>query len=1333
MRRLLLSVSCLLFFALCTVAQRGHFFPSDRFSSSLISDLCQDGEGYVWIGTDYGLNRFDGYHFHTFLHSDDDSTSIHANVVVTLFLDRDDHLWIGTNKGLECFDNASETFRHYRFPNNVQPRVTSLFQCRDGRLLVGTAGYGAYVLNSVDGQLMPFRLEGSDDYYSRLYEDSHGRIWKTGFDEHIVMSEGGKTKIFNSLVGTPQAILEHKGRVLILGMHGLMCYRNGQVMKDDVDMGDTASKDIVFTRMRQSNDGTLYIGTRGNGLYRLANNKLQRVEASALGIDQSTAKISALMFDRRGNLWLGCHLKGLLMLPQRPMQFGNWSFEDQGISLGSTISSVCEGDNGIIWCTVQGVGVYGFNDNGRVVAHPQSPESVEFIFHDRQNRYWIGTDNGLYAYDPQTGRSQLKVTFECDRFNDVTSDDQGRLYISVFSRGFCVYDPQTGALKNHNSFEEEDSLKGRLCNNWVMGLSSDKEGHIWLATSSGVSCYDPSTESFLSQGWSKLLDGVLCFDVCELHCGHLADGRSLEGCIAIGTEQGLFLYDRETHQVERFPDSEQLQNKVVSYIVQTTDGDVWCSTSMGIWQYQSGSHSFVGHIYGNGLVQKEYLYGVGLHTDDDYVYFAHNDGLTRFHPDDVNKREHSLDPLVLTAFRVGYQYVKKGTVINGVEVTDKALSETDDFVLSYLDHTVTLAFSQLNFDDPSNTIIEYSINNGEWISNAAGQNEFTLGHLQPGTYSIAVRAQQGSEYTPEKVVMVTIRAPWYRSMWAYLLYALVALSLLGFVLYNYRRRANQQLNEEKMKFLINATHDIRTPLTLILSPIHKLKNGKIEDLKSMEELQSFNTSVFQPSVETIERNALRILNLVNQILDVRKIDKQQMRLHCQPTEMVGFVRGICKMFEYNAKDHNIDFHFEADAEEVEAWIDRSQFDKVVSNLLSNAFKYCGDEGAVAVSLTHDDRAVRLQLTDTGCGLDGDSLKHIFDRFYQGSNSRKLNIKGTGIGLNLCKMIVDMHHGTIEAQNRTDGQQGAQFTVTLLLGNSHLSLEEIDDSQGYPDGQTDETLQGTSSAVVVPRPQKSSGVRHRVLVVDDDEEIAHYIATELAHYYKFSIASNGKEGLKELLSSSGSNVEYDLVVSDVMMPEMDGFTMLRMIKTNVNIAHIPVIMLTSKADVGNRLEGLERGADAFLAKPFDMEELHMTIDNLIQSRLRLKGKFTGAQQQADKVEQPDVKGNDEVLMERIMKVVNKNLSNSDFNVDMLTQEVGISRAQLHRKMKEMTGISTSEFIRNIRLEQAARLLKEQKINITQVAYTVGFSNLAHFSTIFRKHFGVSPSEYAEGGK
>ena len=305
----------------------------------------------------------------------------------------------------------------------------------------------------------------------------------------------------------------------------------------------------------------------------------------------------------------------------------------------------------------------------------------------------------------------------------------------------------------------------------------------------------------------------------------------------------------------------------------------------------------------------------------------------------------------------------------------------------------------------------------------------------------------------------------------------------------------------------------------------------------------------------------------------------------------------------------------------------------------------------------------------------------------------------------------MHHGTIEAANRDD-VQGSIFTVHLPLGKAHLSAEEILIPEEKEQGQR----------------QKAQS-SYKVLVVDDDVEIGDYIAQELGSFYRITTVTNGREALRQLLSTE-TDRQFDLVVSDVMMPEMDGFTMLRMIKTNMNISHIPVVMLTSKSDVANRLEGLERGADAFLAKPFDMDELHVVINNLISKNLRLKGKYSGTQQQKDKVVETNVKGNDEILMERIMKAINEHLSDSDFNVEMLTKEVGISRAQLHRKMKEMTGLPISEFIRNIRLEQAVRLLKEQKINVTQVAYTVGFSNLAHFSTVFRKQFGVSPTEYIE---
>ena len=357
--------------------------------------------------------------------------------------------------------------------------------------------------------------------------------------------------------------------------------------------------------------------------------------------------------------------------------------------------------------------------------------------------------------------------------------------------------------------------------------------------------------------------------------------------------------------------------------------------------------------------------------------------------------------------------------------------------------------------------------------------------------------------------------------------------------------------------------------------------------------------------------------------------------------------------------------------------------------------------SVALSSTGD--SARFEVTDDGMGIDNDTLKHIFDRFYQGRNSQNNSSAGTGIGLNLCKMIVDFHHGTIEAHNRTD-THGSRFVVTIPLGCAHLKEEE------------------RMKPATTPPP---TGYQHSVLVVDDDLELANYIASELGHHYRCSVCGNGKEALKELLTNN-----YDLVVSDVMMPEMDGFTMLRMIKTNMNLLHIPVVMLTSKTDVANRLEGLEQGADGYMNKPFDMTELRATVDSLIRTRQRLKGKYSGAQQQRERVEAPTPKGNDEQLMERLMKVVNAHLDDSNFSVDVLTQEVGISRTQLHRKMKELTGLSTSEFVRNIRLEQAARLLREQKINVTQVAYAVGFSNLSHFSTLFHRHFGMSPKEFAE---
>ena len=434
-----------------------------------------------------------------------------------------------------------------------------------------------------------------------------------------------------------------------------------------------------------------------------------------------------------------------------------------------------------------------------------------------------------------------------------------------------------------------------------------------------------------------------------------------------------------------------------------------------------------------------------------------------------------------------------------------------------------------------------------------------------------------------------------------------------------------------------------------------------------------------------------------------------MSLSCRETDLVEFSQGLLALFAYNANLRGISVKLEKPEEPVKVWIDRNKFDKAIANLLSNAFKYTPNGGEIIFRIEKDERKVQLYVIDSGKGL-GDNSKKIFDRFYQGNNSSDMHLGGSGIGLNLCRSIVRLHGGEVKAYNRTDGRSGACFAIEIPLGKEHLKSNQID--LGYVDDQKKKQTKASASK------------NCKILLVDDDIEICRYIKAELSDWYRFMICNNGKEALKQLLSE-----KFDLVISDVVMPEMDGITLLKKIKSNAHVSDVPVIMLTSKSEISDRLEGIKQGADAYLSKPFSMEELHFTIDNLVDNVRRLKGKFSGALSQQDKVEKVEVKGNDEELMERIMKVVNENMTDSDFNVEKMCEEIGISRTQLHRKMKELTGVSTSEFLRNIRLDEAARLIREHRINITQVSYAVGFTNNSHFSTAFKRYFGMSPSEYA----
>ena len=687
---------------------------------------------------------------------------------------------------------------------------------------------------------------------------------------------------------------------------------------------------------------------------------------------------------------------------------------------------------------------------------------------------------------------------------------------------------------------------------------------------------------------------------------------------------------------------------------------------------------------GNGLLTKEYLAGVVGSTSDGVICYGNSEGLTYFQPSEVKDYNEKTSAIYLS-----------GVLLDGkmAPFIGDNLSVPSDF------KSIVLSFSLLDYQSVGSIVFQYRINGGRWISNAAGENSFNFTGLSYGHYRIEVRTYCNGKYsTYKKVINLDVLAPWYLTVWAKLIYLSLVLGLMAAVIFIYLRKKKRDLEEAKMQFLINATHDIRSPLTLIMEPLKKLK----ERLGNAEE--------YQADIDTIDRNAQRLLTLVNQILDKRRLDKHQMNLSCRETNLVEFSQGLVSLFTYNANLRGINIRLEMPETPVNAWIDRNKLDKAIANLLSNAFKYTPNGGEIIFRIEKQDKKVLLYVIDSGKGLGkNDDAKTLFERFYQGKNSADMHLGGSGIGLNLCRSIVRLHGGDVTARNREDGTSGACFIIELPLGKEHLKDSQIN-----------------SDYVVNGKKQQRSGASRncKILLVDDDIEICRYLKSELSDWYRFVICNNGKEALKQLLAD-----DFDLVVSAVVMPEMDGITLLRNIKGNANISHVPVIMLTSKSEISDRLEGIKLGADAYLAKPFSLEELHLTIDNLIDNVRRLKGKFSGALKQDDKVEKVEVKGYDEELMERIMKVVNENLSDSDFNVEKMCDEVGVSRTQLHRKLKEMTGVPTSEFLRNIRLNEAARLIRERKINITQVSYMVGFANNSHFSTAFKKYFGMSPTEYA----
>ena len=1107
-------------------------------------------------------------------------------------------------------------------------------------------------------------------------------------------TRSGKSRFFNeaSLHEKAIDIQEDSLHHLTIATYSSLLQLNEQ--KQTFETVLTFPRCAVY-RLYKDSRSRLFVGTSGDGIRRV---DLDRRELLPM-IEPVHDKIYAFLEDRSGNQWIGSYQRGLLLVYHKPDPFHFLPLSRIENNNGNMLRSVFADSHRHVYICQEKGGITGIDDQGHVLRHWMGDKTVMTMYEDSPYSFWVGTfRHGLFRINPQTGREEWMPLTGTQRIGSITKDQQGNLYTAVFNDGLHSYTPdcKTERILGHG--------KLKLSNAYLNTLFTDKDGRIWIGHYYGINVYDPKTDELVDVNVPEALRPAIVYTI----------GQSPKrNGIWVGTNKGLFQYHTQGEkkgQWRRFTTKDGLPNDIICSFVIPSDGTIWVSTFRGLGKIVPGGH-VTSYYRGNGLEEWSYLRGVHAHSTVGEVILGNQNGITYFMPEEIRNNEFE-EGVTLTGMRLGDLDVNASTLSNGNHIIAKPLDVTDDITLSYLDNTFSLRFSSMDFRDAQNIHYEFrfaSESGNHWYKTESGRSEIYFSHLAVGSHRLIVRAYDNGVYSPEKSILIHITPPWYRSWGAYAFYLMLIGSLAFLWWRNYWNKRQAEINEEKIKFFVDISHELRSPLTLIKSPLDQL-------------LKASHAPSETRALRNIERNTNRLLTLVNQILSIRKIEKGQMRMHFAETNLGEFISDICHDYDYQTEKRKLKLTFDNQAPDIKVWIDRDNFDKVVTNLIGNAIKYVEDGGEINVLLRQtSDNQAELMVRDDGPGIDEHQLQRIFERFYQTSARSAAGQMSYGIGLNLSQKLVAMHHGDIAARNRTDGH-GSEFLVRLPLGNAHLPQDQLVDGDFYAFQplQEDKTLPVTDA----DRPRRiRKKTTYHVAVVDDDEEIRNFLKTELSETYHVHTYADGQKALEGIVDNLP-----DLVISDVVMPQMDGFELLRRIKSSTKTSHIPVILLTTKTEHQSRIQGLEQGADAYMDKPFNLEELEARAASLIANRIRIKGKFSGAQEQEETVRKVELKGNDAALMEKIMKAVNERLDDSDFNVEALSDAVGLSRVQLHRRMKEMTGITVGEFIRNLRLQQAAKLLEAGDTTIAQVTYAVGFANPTHFTAAFKKHFGVPPSEY-----
>lgn len=1342
-------------FSIQTWAQSGKLFNTDnQLSSNLATQVFQDKSGFIWIATRNGLNTYDGYHITIIKKDMSNFLGLNSNYINSIAQDEKEHILLGTNNSLLEF-TGSEFLKIPMLDSKGKELATyvkQIYPLRNKDVAVATSGYGIMLKKQDEQKCHAMKGEVEKlKYIHKLLEDKRGRLWIITEDGKLYRKEtnGRVTSHFTGTegVGAQDILQDALGNLYLASKNqGVYLLRAGSNAFARIsNIGNLPIDNIYISR-----NNKLYIGCDGLGIYVYdpQTGFLQDNPLFSRLVNLAKSKITSIIEDNQGNIWVSMLQKGVFMQSNIQNDFNYMGFRlgNRNVIGENCVTSLSINQGNQVWVGTDKDGLYLFNIATRSVeGHFLNQSTVLTLCKDQQGRTWVGTYTDGLGYMDAAGSFHpvdLGISKSVGIF-DIKQDPQGNIWIATMGKGlFCLQ--KDGSRRNYKTkYGADNNLKiNCLPNNYLIKLSFSNDGnHLYVATSVGLACLDRKQNS-----WTSTFKGINCLNKNRFsHCVFV-DSKDQ---VWYGTEDGAFCFDfRKGIEPKHYSTANGLTDNSVASITEDYQGNIWIGTIKGLNKLALKSGTITKFYAESGLQSNEFSDASVCTTQDGKtILMGGSGGLNWFQADQV--RQHPWQAkVVISGFILNNKMVTPGMKSGSYTITDNWSTFSRDFQLSHEDNTFTLQLSTLTYNDVEQISYVYSINGDAWRTVPAGQNELAFSHLAPGRYKYRIKAICNGYETPVKEFTITIHPAWYASIWAKLFYLLLLIAAIILYLRHRKRQMEDQLilqqhihaeemGEAKIKFFMNISHEIRTPLTLIITPLLSLIK---------EDKEPHRQGIY----EIIRKNSERILHLINQMMDLRKIDKGQMVMRMCQTDMVAFINEEYKLFRQQALAKNIDFEYQHDSKELPVWIDRNNFDKVIINILSNAFKFTPTAGHILLSLTHTEHHAYISVKDSGIGIPKDKLKTIFQRFYQtpaDPNDRNI---GTGIGLDLTRSLVELHYGTISARNNegekgSKFEHGSEFIIRIPLGKDHLKPEELIDEEEIKEKQNQELAEveqleqevketenaekAESAAGTTDMqgnlPASASGNKAEIVIVEDEEDIQDYLKAQLSSDFKIRTYPNGKVALNEILKN-----KPDLIISDIMMPEMDGTTLCAKLKSNINTNDVPIILLTAKSREEDQLEGLQTGADAYILKPFNMDILRRTIINLLTMRRTLKNKFTGKERQEEKVEQKKIQTPDDALMQRVMEVINENIGDSDLSVDMIAQKVGISRVHLHRKMKELTNQTPHSFIRNIRLQQAAKLLKDGKQSITDVMYACGFSNSASFSTMFKNLYGCSPREYMQ---